>query len=92
MGAVHRLHYNDEVAEQLADNGNGVIWRDDSSLKFLFAAGVSEFAMALRGSQYLPNDRGADIRRQIDRALAIDGEGAVREMSTLVQDAFALQR
>ncbi|HLV19717.1 MAG TPA: von Willebrand factor type A domain-containing protein [Polyangiaceae bacterium] len=90
-----RVRYKDsdsDTSKLLVETRDRSIWRDDSSLKFLFAAGVSEFAMALRGSQYLPNDRGADIRRQIDRALAIDGEGAVREMSTLVQDAFALQR
>jgi len=49
------------------------------SFKFLFAAGVSEFAMELLGSQYLSDSRGSALRKQMEKALVLDKEGAVRE-------------
>ena len=89
-----RIRYKDsdsDTSKLIVATRDGSIWRDDSTPKFLFAAGVGEFAMGLRGSQYLPSLRGKELRSQIDLALPLDGEGAVAEMSTLVQDALELR-
>jgi Ca-activated chloride channel family protein len=62
----------------------------EPSLKFLFGAGVSEFAMRLRGSQYLPSRETASLLEQVGRARVIDGEGAVAELITLIEEALSL--
>lgn len=90
-----RIRYknSDSDASQLIlETRDRAIWRDQSSSKFLFAAGVAEFAMILRGSQYLPVQRGDAVRQQIGLALPLDGEGAVSEAQDLVGDALELQR
>jgi len=89
-----RIRYKDsdsDVSQLIVRTGDRAMWRDKSSAKFVFAAGVAEFAMVLRGSQYLPAPRGNAIRDQLLLALPLDGEGAVQEASDLVEDALALQ-
>jgi len=89
-----RIRYKDsdsDVSQLLLTTGNRSMWRDQSSAKFLFAAGVAEFAMMLRGSQYLPAQRGDAVREQMLLALPLDGEGAVSEVGDMVSDALLLQ-
>jgi Ca-activated chloride channel family protein len=89
-----RIRYKDsdsDVSKLLVTTEDRSMWRDQSSAKFMFAAGVAEFAMTLRGSQYLPMQRGFAIRDQILLASPLDGEGAVSEAGKLVGDALLLQ-
>lgn len=65
--------------------------RREPSLKFLFAAGISEFALQLRGSQYLPSYRTEALNRQIERTLVFDGEGAIQEALDFAQKAQDLR-
>ncbi len=88
-----RIRYKDsdsDVSKLLVTPQDRSTWRDQSSAKFLFAAGIAEFAMTLRHSQYLPAQRGNAVREQILLALPIDGEGAVSEAGDLVGDALLL--
>ena len=89
-----RLRYKDsdsDTSQLMVETRDRAMWRDESSAKFLFAAGVAELAMVLRGSQYLPSRDGGVLRGQLEAALPLDGEGAVREASALVKDAFELR-
>lgn len=58
------------------------------SLKFQFASGVAELAMALRGSQYLPSVRFGEVVRRIESALPADENGAVAECQQVAQNAL----
>jgi Ca-activated chloride channel family protein len=66
------------------------ISRPTPSLKHLFASGVAEFAMQLRGSQYLSQHRNAELADQLRRALPADAEGAVNEVIELSRSAHSL--
>lgn len=55
------------------------------SLKFLFAAGVTEFSMLLRHSQYLPTRDIDELLSLATAALPADAEGAVTEFINLVE-------
>jgi len=70
-------------------NLEGSIARQPSP-KFAFAAGVAEFALWLRGSQYLPLVRDEALRQQFETALPLDGEGAIQEAIALLGSAHAL--
>ncbi len=60
------------------------------SLKFLFASAVAEFAMQLRGSQYLVRRRTLELLDQISLAFPADTEGAVEELYELAELAYEL--
>ncbi len=66
------------------------IVRAQPTLKFSFASGVAEFAMQLRGSQYLPQRRDLALLDQIESTLPADDEGAVNELLTLISNAYEL--
>ncbi len=57
------------------------------SLKFLFAAGVTEFSMLLRHSQYLPTRDIEELLKLAKAALPADAEGAIAEFISLVETA-----
>ena len=65
--------------------------REVPSYKFLFAASISEFALQLQGSQYLPAYRSDEILDQIEDTLVFDGEGAIEESLEFIQLAQELQ-
>jgi Ca-activated chloride channel family protein len=58
------------------------------SVKFMFAAGMAEFAMRLRGSQYMPDYDPNLLIKQLELALPLDEEGAVAEASFFLQDVL----
>jgi Ca-activated chloride channel family protein len=64
--------------------------RGEPSLKFSFASGVAEWAMQLRGSQYLPARRDLELLDQISLALPADREGAVKELLDLAGGSYEL--
>jgi Ca-activated chloride channel family protein len=63
-----------------------------STPKFLFAAGVSELAMQLRRSQYLPVQRQRALLEQLALAKPLDRDGAIEELIQLAQQAYDLMR
>lgn len=65
---------------------------EQSSHKFLFAAGVAEFGLLLMGSQYLPSEREDALLDQLARTRVLDAEGAISEAEGLVHRAFQLAR
>jgi Ca-activated chloride channel family protein len=83
-----RIRYKEPDAQKsqlIVGNANKKMKRKTASLKFNFAAAVSEFAMLLRHSQYL-NGRGADaILDQVEPVKQIDGEGAIAEFAAMIE-------
>jgi Ca-activated chloride channel homolog len=79
-----RVRYKDrdgDDSKRIATRyARGHIATERPSMKFLFASAVSELAMQLRGSQYLPAHRTRALQDQIRRALPADAEGAVTEL------------
>jgi len=58
------------------------------SRKFMFAAGIAEFAMRLRGSQYMPAYDPNILVEQLELGLPLDEEGAVEEAIFFYQDVL----
>jgi len=58
------------------------------SVKFMFAAGMAEFAMRLRGSQYMPDYDPNLLVQQLELALPLDEQGAVEEAVFFLQDVL----
>ena len=90
-----RIRYKDSDANQsklIRQTYGGSMRRAEASLKFQFAAGVSEFAMQLRRSQYLEVARTQALLDQVDRAKPLDEDGAVAELYQLIELARSLAR
>ncbi len=64
--------------------------QDLPTRKFMFAAGMAEFAMRLRGSQYMPDYDPNLLLEQLQLALPLDDEGAVAESIFFYQDVLDL--
>jgi Ca-activated chloride channel homolog len=58
------------------------------SVKFMFAAGMAEFAMRLRGSQYMPAYDPNLLVDQLELALPLDEDGAVAQAVFFLQDVL----
>ena len=54
----------------------------------MFAAGIAEFAMRLRGSQYMPDYDPNFLVKQLELALPLDDQGAVAESIFFLQDTL----
>ena len=84
-----RIRYKDPDADtsQLLEHPleAGDISRTVPSLKFMFAAGVTEFSMFLRHSQYLPTRDIDQLLKLAKAALPADAEGAIAEFIDLVE-------
>lgn len=89
-----RVRYKgrDELSSELIGRSFSAseLERDEMSLKFAFASAVAEFAMQLRGSQYLHEQRRLELLRQIELAFPADQDGAVAELYELVEMAYEL--
>ncbi len=83
-----RSDANESEVMRMSVNQSAVL--PEPSFKFLFAAGVAEFAGQLRGSQYLTDWREEELVEQIELAFALDREGAVKEVRNLLNSASAL--
>jgi Ca-activated chloride channel family protein len=89
-----RLRYKDSDSTESKAMSEGLLSTrrsDTPSFKLLFAAGISEFAMQLRGSQYLPQVRQSALLDQIEIARVLDREGAVLEAQHLIRSAHLLR-
>jgi len=84
-----RIRYKDPDADtsQLLEHPLEAddINRTVPSLKFMFAAGVTEFSMLLRHSQYLPTRDIDELLKLAKAALPADAEGAIAEFIDLVE-------
>jgi|GEM_PF-2020520 len=60
------------------------------SYKFLFAAGVTEFASLLLGSQYLESERQDELADQLAKTRILDREGAIHEAEVMLAQALEL--
>jgi Ca-activated chloride channel homolog len=90
-----RLRYKSRAANAstLVQNRYGQeIEHTPSTPKFLFAAGVSELALQLRRSQYLPVQRQRALLEQLELAKPLDRDGAIAELIQLAKQAYALMR
>lgn len=58
------------------------------TVKFMFAAGIAEFAMRLRGSQYMPDYDPNLLLDQLELALPLDEVGVVAESTYFLQDVL----
>ena len=88
-----RIRYRDPDADagKLIESSYDLsIERPQPSVKFYFAATVSEFAMQLRYSQYIPDRSAALLTEQVDLAVGADAEGAVAEFRDMIEIADAL--
>lgn len=88
-----RIRYKDPDADAsrlIAGSYDGAIERPQPSVKFFFAAAVSEFAMQLRYSQYISERDAALLMEQVDLAAPLDAEGAVAEFRGMIEMADAL--
>lgn len=82
------------VGEETVEQRNLLVEPEDRravpTVKFLFAAGMSHFAMRLRGSQYLGAYDPARLVEELETALDFDDEGAVEEAVDFVRLAHSL--
>ncbi len=89
-----RIRYKDpdaDASKLINASFDSAIQMPQPSVKFYFAAAVSELAMQLRGSQYLA-PRSADLLvKQVDLAAGVDAEGAVAEFRGMVEMAHGLR-
>lgn len=88
-----RIRYKDPYEQQsklITERYDARIRHQQSSIKFLFASGVSEFAMKLRNSQYLDVRETRNILDQILPAKEIDREGAIAECQGMIEQASVL--
>jgi Ca-activated chloride channel homolog len=89
-----RIRYKDRAATEsklITENYGPAVQRAEPTPKFAFAAAVAELGMQLRGSQYVVPRASRVLLEQVDRAKALDGEGAVAEFHALIEKIEALR-
>ena len=66
--------------------------RNTPTMKFRFASNIGQFAMSLRGSQYIGDYDSADLIAGLKSALPLDKEGAVSEAIEFATAAHAFTK
>jgi len=83
-----RIRYKDpdeQESQLIVASANKKMKREIASHKFNFAAAVGEFAMMLRGSQYLSSRGAGAVLDQVEPVKEIDAEGAVAEFAGMIE-------